>query len=187
MAHVADDHTPPQDSPTATRPSTGTSRRSRGRSSAASRFGKRIQRRRSVWMMSLNLTPMIDVVFLLLFFFLAVSRFRALEGMLPAQLPTQKVATTVEIPRIPIRIRLLADPKAPMVCHATIDRFEEAPIRLDALATALRDIRENAPGFDRDTPVQLWAGDEVVWDHIVNAYNATMAAKYKNILFAGSP
>jgi len=137
-------------------------------------------------MISLNLTPMIDVVFLLLFFFLVVSRFRMTEGMLPAQLPAGTTAVSTDVPRTPIRIRLLADPKTPMTCHVSIDRFHEAPMEFATLAGTLRHIRDNTPGFDSDTPVYLLAGDDVIWDHVVNAYNAAMTAQYEKILFAGS-
>jgi len=137
---------------------------------------------------TLNLTPMIDVVFLLLFFFMTVSRFSALEGMLPAKLPAQAAAApTAEIPRTPLRVRLLADPADPGVCRATIDRFHETPITLDLLVPALRRIREMGAGFDRDTPVHLLAADSVAWDHVVNAYNAALAAEFAKIYFAGSP
>lgn len=147
------------------------------------------RRRRSMWSMSLNLTPMIDLVFLLLFFFLVVSRFGQREGMLPALLPGR--ATTgvnlAEIPRTPIRVRLVIDPAHPDTCTATIDRFREEGVPLSGLAAAMRRIREMNVGFDDQTPVHLLAGEEVVWDHVVNAYNAAIAAEYKKIFFAALP
>ena len=145
----------------------------------------RKRRKRPVWMMSLNLTPMIDVVFLLLFFFLVVSRFRGMEGMLPARLPAQTAAVAVDVPRTPIRIRLLVDPHTPTICRASIARFNEAPMAFDELADALQRIRNNVPGFDSDTPVHLLAGDDIIWDHVVNAYNAALRAEYEKIFFAG--
>jgi len=146
----------------------------------------RQKRRSSSLAMSLNLTPMIDIVFLLLFFFLTVSRFQAAEGMLPAQLPAQKSATAALIPRTPIRIRFLANPNQSDMCKVTIDRFNESPLSISILSGALTKIRNDAPGFDRDTPVHLLAGDDIPWDHVVNAYNAAMAAGYEKIFFAGS-
>ena len=55
------------------------------------------------------------------------------------------------------------------------------------LPARLAQIRENEPGFGADTPVYLVAGDSVAWDHVVNAYNAAMGAKYDKIYFAGAP
>jgi len=150
------------------------------------RLSDRLKRRRSAWGMSLNLTPMIDVVFLLLFFFLTVSRFRATEGMLPARLPGQPAGVSTEIPRTPIRIRFLADPTSPGTSRVTIDRFRESPLPISALAAALTEVRENQPGFGTDTPVWLLAGDDVSWDDVVNVYNAALTAHYEKIFFAGS-
>jgi len=143
--------------------------------------------------MSLNLTPMIDVVFLLLFFFLVVTRFGAGEGVLPAQIPTRSTPVTAEVPRAPLRVRLVMEPPDGRVegglnaCRVTIDRFNETPIDMSALAAALRKIREMNVGFDEQAPVHLIAGDEIAWDHVVNAYNAALAAEFYKIYFAGSP
>jgi len=30
------------------------------------------------------------------------------------------------------------------------------------------------------------AGDDIRWDHVVNAYNAAMAARYQKVYFAAS-
>ena len=151
-------------------------------------FSARYRRGRPAGVMSLNLTPMIDVVFLLLFFFLTVSRFRAAEGMLPAQLPTQATAAvSTEIPRTPIRVRFVTNAASPDTCLVSIDRFNESPTPISQLSTALKAIQNPEQGFDAYTPVHLLAGDDVAWDHVVNAYNAALAAQYEKILFAGGP
>lgn len=143
-------------------------------------------RRRGGWVMSLNLTPMIDTVFNLLFFFMIVSRFGAIEGLLPAPLPARTGAAQVavaEIPRTPLRVRLQATSGA-SPCRVTIDRFGENGVELRGLAAALEQIRTSAPGFDADAPVYLLAGDDVAWDHVVNAYNAALTAQYRKVFFA---
>ena len=161
---------------------------SRASASAPVPFSVRYQRRREGFggIIPLNMTPMLDVLFLLLFFFMAAaSRFLGNEGMLPAQLPAQRVASGTEIPRTPLRVRFIADPKQPDQCRVTIERFNETPLPLVDLAGALRKIQEQ-PGFDSDTPVHLMAGDDIRWDHVVNAYNAAMAARYQKVYFAAS-
>lgn len=151
-------------------------------------FSKRRRRaRRKSWTMSLNLTPMIDLVFLLLFFFLVVSRFGPREGVLPTQIPARAMALTTDVPRTPLRVRLVADDANPGQCRATIDRFNEAPIELAGLLEALERIQAQDVGFDAQTPVHLLAGTQVAWDHVVNAYNAAMAARFEKIYFAGAP
>ena len=91
----------------------------------------------------------------------------------------------MEIPRTPIRVRFVADPNQPDQCRVTIERFNETPLPLAGLAGALRKIQEQ-PGFDPNTPVHLMAGNDVRWDHVVNAYNAAMAARYEKVYFAAS-
>jgi len=147
----------------------------------------RHQRERSVWVMSLNLTPMIDIVFLLLCYFLMMSQFRTPEGVLGARLPVLRGGVSAEIPRTPIRVRFQRDTGLPARCRVTIDRFTDSPLEIHLLAGRLRQIREGVPGFDADTPVHLLADDDVAWDHVVNAYNAALAAEYMKIFFAGSP
>lgn len=147
---------------------------------------RRRRARRKFWTMSLNLTPMIDVVFLLLFFFLVVSRFAPREGVLPTQIPARAAAAPTDVPRTPLRIRLVADGTQAEPCMATIDRFHETPIAMSALVAALEQIRDQGIGFDAQTPVHLVAGDHVAWDHVVNAYNAAMAARFEKVYFAGA-
>lgn len=152
---------------------------------ASVRFSVRYRQRRGDWAVSLNLTPMIDVVFLLLFFFLAATRFQALEGMLPAHLP-RRTAAAAAVPRTPIRIRFVTSPALPAECQVTIDQFAEVPQSLDRLVHALEHIRDNEPGFGPGTPVHLLASDDVRWDHVVDAYNAALAARYERVFFAGA-
>lgn len=136
--------------------------------------------------MSLNLTPMIDIVFLLLCYFLMMSQFRTPEGVLPARLPAIQGGVAAEIPRTPIRVRFMPDADSPARCKVTIDDFNDSPLEIGLLAGRLRHIRQQVPGFDANTPVHLLAGDNVAWDHVVNAYNAALAADYVKIFFAGS-
>jgi biopolymer transport protein ExbD len=149
------------------------------------------RRRKLPYVISLNLTAMIDTVFNLLFLFIMISRFGALEGTLPAKLPARVAQAAVaggeEVPRIPIRIRLVPDAVNPYRCRATIDRFFESPLEMNGLAPAMRRIRDMGVGFDRQTPVHLLARDDVAWDHVVNAYNAAVAAEFEKVYFAANP
>ncbi len=144
------------------------------------------ERRRAGQPITLNLTPMIDTVFNLLFLFMIMSRFGPLEGLLSAKLPERAaVAQTagIEIPRTPIRLQFVTTAAAPDKCSVTIERFNEWPMPLADLEGALRRIQQQ-PGFDANTPVHLMAGDNVRWDHVVNAYNAALAARYEKVYFA---
>jgi len=149
------------------------------------RFSERYRRHKASWSTTLNLTPMIDVVFLLLFFFLVVSRFGA-EGMLPARLPTAAASVFTDIPRSPLRVRFTDQTDEAGQTQVTIDRFERGPLPIAALTGALRIIREEQPGFDADTPVHLIAEDDASWQDIVNAYNASLGAGYRKVFFVDS-
>lgn len=155
------------------------------------RISYRRRNRKIPYVISLNLTPMIDTIFNLLFLFIMISRFGAVEGMLPAKLPVRVAQASAspagEVPRIPIRIRITPEASRSASPRVTIDRFHESPLTLSGLPAALRGIRDGGNGFDRRTPVHLLARDDVAWDHVVDAYNAAMAAEFEKIYFAGSP
>src|SRR3989304_8023260 len=67
--------------------------------------------------MSLNLTPMIDVVFNLLIFFVVGTRFAEVEGLLRSKLPAApSESVQPAVPLMPIRVRLAKDPAQPEGC-----------------------------------------------------------------------
>jgi biopolymer transport protein ExbD len=148
-------------------------------------FHRRYRRRHRGLSLTLNLTPMIDVVFLLLFFFLVASRF-GVEGMLPARLPAPSTGLSTEVPRTPLRVRFVADAGANAGFAVTVDHFHSAPLPISSLRDELSAIRRDKPGFDADAPVHLIAPDEAPWDGVVNAYNAALAAGYHKVFFVDS-
>ena len=165
-----------------------------GRRRRRASFRRRSRKR--PYKVSLNLTAMIDTVFNLLFLFIMISRFGALEGMLPAQLPARVEAVAAspntQVVRMPIRIRLLRDETAagvvaPGSSRVTIEHLSPEPMLLKDLPATLRNIRDTADGFDASTPVHLLASDDVAWNDVVDAYNAAMTADFQKIYFAGSP
>jgi biopolymer transport protein ExbD len=153
--------------------------------SPAPSFHERYRRRRGSLSLTLNLTPMVDVVFLLLFFFLVASRF-GVEGMLPARLPAPASGASTEVPRTPLRVRFVPDRGAGSGFAVTIDHFEQSPVPIGSLLERLAAIQKNQPGFDADAPVHLIAPDEAPWDVVVNAYNAALAAGYHKVFFVDS-
>ena len=130
--------------------------------------------------LTLNLVPMIDIVFLLLIFFLVGTRFITAEGVLPGRLPRQDAQQTLPVPVPPIQINLAStDGDAPEI---TIAGRTARPADFEQLASMLAQI-QSEPGYDDQTPVVLQADETLAWDHVVNAYNAAVRAKYKNIIF----
>jgi len=130
--------------------------------------------------LTLNLVPMIDIVFLLLIFFLVGTRFITAEGVLPGRLPRHDAERTLPVPVPPIQINLAStDGGAPQI---SIAGRAVRPANFEQLAAVLGQIQRE-PGYDDQTPVVLQADEKLAWDHVVNAYNAAVRAQYKNIVF----
>lgn len=131
------------------------------------------------------LTPMIDVTFQLLLFFILTMEFRRAEGQLPADLPKQdgpQAAATVKLEEINIRLRVGGTtPEAPPIIE--IERFGQATINnWSELRDVLEDLKKR---FDSDeTPVVVKPQGRVRWADVVNAYNQARVAGYKVVGFA---
>lgn len=131
-----------------------------------------------------NMTPMIDIVFNLLIFFLCAGNFNQPEGLLPSRLPKQHGLATVgdEIPTTPIRITLQQYGPGENDYAIRIEQRAQNPSSFKELEDILRGLRESGP-FDAQTQVIVVAGGNVRWDHLVNAFNASLAARFENITF----
>ncbi len=133
--------------------------------------------------LTLNLAPMVDVVFLLLIFFIVTTEFRRPEGLLASRLPTQSgQASAVAIPISPILITVRQTGDQPSDYQLEVEGFTTAPRTFSDLAGFLTEIKDN-PGFDDKTPVVIRAADDCMWDHLVGCWNAAVRAKFKRISF----
>lgn len=114
----------------------------------------------------LELTPMIDVTFLLLAFFILTMKFRVLEGKLDAQLPKDmgpSQARTLQEDRPPIRIRLqlLRARVEPPALRAVLRR----QLSHEALAQAWRDSIGEGNALQRvTTAVRVMVGNNAQFD-----------------------
>ncbi|MEM7577399.1 MAG: biopolymer transporter ExbD [Planctomycetota bacterium] len=138
----------------------------------------------------LNLTSMIDVIFLLLIYFVVTSNFRIDEGVLTATLPqgTGQPQVSTELPPQKLEVLLTA---------GTVDDTQVAiqlgsqaftsfnDLRLD-LASKLYDPQAGQLGglYEADNPIIIQPGTNVRWQHVVDAFNACVSAKYTNVSFA---
>lgn len=132
---------------------------------------------------AVNLAPMIDVTFLLLIFFLVTTTFERAEGILASDLPEAGQVQAVPLPISPIVIRLTQQGPGHDDYAIRIDRFENVPQDLEELPVFLRQIQQQ-PGFDKQTPVVIVAGNEVRWDHVVGCWNAALRAGCSRVAFA---
>lgn len=83
-----------------------------------------------------NMTPMVDVVMVILIFFMSSTAILGPEWFLKSSLPTTKAArASDDEPPRRVQIRLRATPAG-----ARVDLDERADLTIDALATALREM-----------------------------------------------
>jgi len=140
----------------------------------------------------LEMTPMIDVTFLLLIFFIVTLNFRQLEGRLDASLPKTTGPGTPEATIEPLDITLLvakpgvleADPAAP---H--LKRFVGRQIAYRAGARTydgLEPLGEFLRSLPDDTPVTLDARRQIVYGDVVPVLDLVIEAGFEQIAFAGS-
>ncbi|MBN1845517.1 MAG: biopolymer transporter ExbD [Sedimentisphaerales bacterium] len=122
----------------------------------------------------LNMGAMIDVVFLLLIFFMCTTSFQPTESGLSAQLP--QVGGAVREPQDyePIWIRLAGDAET---VHIVCDR--RACADFDALAEELRLRRAIA-----DIPVVLAGQDRIPFAAIVRAMDLCYEVGFSRVAFA---
>lgn len=134
----------------------------------------------------LNLTSMIDVIFLLLIYFVITANFVEDEGVLVAKLPS---GTGEEAP----------EDLPPPNINIVLTSFNQTGVRIEVGAQTFGSFRDltahliaiqDAPEKGRsgfaapDSPVIIRPGGQVKWAHVVNAFNSSVRAAYTNVSFA---
>jgi biopolymer transport protein ExbD len=140
--------------------------------------------------MTLNLTSMIDVIFQLLIYFVITASFSVGEGVITANLPEigiGKAAEVEEPPKPKIRVRVSTRGLASY--RLEVAGFGDQPASFKDLAAFLLRHQKNPDkglmgSYPPDTPVLIEPDSTVRWQHVVNAFNAAVKAKYTNISFA---
>ena len=142
-----------------------------------------------------NLTPMIDVVFLLLIFFIVTMRFKTLDMKIQADLP-RDVGPSPEISRPPETVKLVArlDRPGGGVARLKLDGRILGPTdepatwaRLVSLTSDARArVRDN--GGDMDiVQAEVDAAPLVATAHVIRAIDAFTEAQVAKITFKGTP
>lgn len=128
-----------------------------------------------------DLMPMIDVVFLLLIFFLCTMSFRVIDGRLEAELPKDVGPSAGEVLALlePIDLWVLDDPLRPdgtavRVGHGSTYSVDRLP---SVLATARQ--------IDPDAQVLIHADERVTHGQVVSVVDACLASDLFAIRFAG--
>jgi len=135
---------------------------------------------------ALKMTPMIDMVFLLLIFLLVAGKWRPPENFLPLKMPTAQAAEQT-IPRPePLIIKISAIKTG---CIASIDRNEKITIEnknieanLVVLLKAIQNRLKQQKRYASD-PVEIICSPDLKWDHLAKVYNSLFGAGITDITF----
>lgn len=148
--------------------------------------------RRARPQMSLNLTPMIDVVFQLLVYFLVSTNFAQGEQVYRVDLPERKDGAASDPFRLdeePLRIELL--PAAEGGVTIRLEGPWPQPGDFASLEEFLRSRRLDADRpeglFAPDHPIVVAPAPKVRWDQTVDAFNAVVRAGFTHVSFAELP
>jgi biopolymer transport protein ExbD len=132
----------------------------------------RIKRKAKV---SMHMTAMIDVTFLLLIYFLLTTTFRQSEGQLPGSLPG--IGSDILVETVPVQIRAVGDN-----CQSAVYSLagENTVLRSpQELVDSLRTRRERT---GRDAIVLIQPGRAVRWRHVVEACNQAANADFQTMI-----
>jgi len=133
----------------------------------------------------LQMTPMIDVIFLLLTFFLLTANFRTPEDFLPIRLPdkqARKIPSIIE----PLSIAIAA---TQIGFEVEIADMGTIAIENEKLQQGLADFANKLKNTilsqqrSPEDPVEICCADEVTWDHLIKIYNILHAMGIDNITF----
>jgi biopolymer transport protein ExbD len=149
------------------------------------------RRRRGRGRASLGMMPMIDVIFLLLTFFVLTANFRSPEQFLPALVPAANASVTSFNIVEPLVISVVEDGRGCVIRLGGSDGGMESDIVIQdaeprrGLAVFAKRLGEMMQAQRRTTgdPVELLCGDEVTWDHLVKVYNILYAMGVSDITF----
>jgi len=129
------------------------------------------------------MTPMIDVTFQLLLFFLLTCEFRESEGNLPSSLPPGTVPVgPVAPPPLPDPIQIRVRPSADRASACYQVTGAAAMIRNPGELFWHLKARQEQLG-SADAPVVILPDGPVPWESVVQAFNQAVRAHYTKIGF----
>ena len=135
----------------------------------------------------LRMTPMIDVIFLLLTFFVLTAKFRQPEQFLPALLPKASAAQPEVFRVIEPLVIYISDTNDG--CSIKIADSEAILIERQTTRQGLSDFANKLTSViysqkrTANDPVEIICSDETKWDHLVKVYNVLYAMGISDITF----
>lgn len=162
-----------------------------------------------------DMTPMIDVTFLLLIFFIVTLKFKTLEGRLDSNLPKDMGTDTSQTPpveKVDIVIRVGSpgtkrpDPatKTKSKPQGRLEHFRGRILKVsvgtsvfqvrndvhdpDGLLADLGKLRRALNPFDKEeTPVTLDAREGIIYEDVIGILDLVIDQGFQKVSFSGSP
>ncbi|UCE99502.1 MAG: biopolymer transporter ExbD [Planctomycetota bacterium] len=135
---------------------------------------------------TLHMAPMIDMLFLLLIFFLVAAKFRPKEDYLPLQLSAAQASQHRIGKPEPLTIQIRPTQTG---CEVQIGQFHTVQINdgsteqdLAVLTEKIRDCMSAQKRFATD-PVEIICDASVKWEHLARIYNMLYGAGLTDITF----
>lgn len=131
----------------------------------------------------LQLTPMIDVVFLLLVFFIWTSSFTIAEQSLPSQLAPELTGSAATVDAVPPPI----EDFEPLVVRLQVAGGRVVWTLRDVPMESLAELRSaltTAARIKRDAPVILHPDGEVPLGDVIDVYDLARLAGFEKVQFA---
>jgi biopolymer transport protein ExbD len=144
-----------------------------------------ILRKRKAGTIGLNLTSMIDVVFLLLIYFMVATEFKIAEESFPMDIPMRQHGQTITLDDEPLVILVESAGAESEDIRVRLEGPWDSIATLAELSTFLRS--NKATGFGRNGlfaqahPILLKPTKSTRWEHAIAAYNVVVNAQYTNI------
>jgi biopolymer transport protein ExbD len=142
--------------------------------------------RQSSYFTGARLAPMIDMVFLLLIFFLVAAKWRPEEDFLPIKLPSAQAGLTAIGRTEPLRIHILSAASGCRVQIGQADAIEISEKNVEAnlaeLADRVEAVLSSQSRFLSD-PVEIICEPDVKSDYWVKIYNVLCGLKLTDITF----
>ncbi len=135
---------------------------------------------------ALRMAPMIDMIFLLLIFFLVAGKWRPQENFLPFKLPTAGADYHQFGRPEPLTMRIFATQTG---CQVRIGQLYTVQIENETIAADLTVLMDkihqtllDQKRFAAD-PIEIICAPQVKWDHLAKIYNLFFGAGLTDITF----
>ena len=141
--------------------------------------------------MRLAMTPMIDVVFLLLVFFVCTVRFEPNEGVYKLDLPLRgSTADPLALQEAPLQVVVGERSGERCAIRLRTEGVQQSVESFDALAAALSKLQRRQGTtdglFQPSHPILIVPSAGSQWQDAVDGFNAAVRAGYANVGFARS-